>query len=466
MYCRKCGAQLKEDALFCHQCGINVNLGKKREVKIPSISNKKTLIISIVIISLLFGTFVCIRGNVFYNIKNNWKCRSAIVQVNAGNFAKAMQIIENVETSRAKGIKSYLRFREKIEQKPFYNNYNLSLLHEYRKECSELLNNSEGFGDIIEQDLKAFKQNADLVITVFDMYEEYSGIDKLYDATNEYNRLHSSDESGNFPTYTIEEEREKIRQWKLDYEELTSLLDEMESEDIYLGDGVPRLQWLKTSVPEALVELSEIMDNLEKKYSTSTRLHATAEQHLSVTHPYGRSDEDKLFNELARTELWNLLVYRLERPAVICLQEYDIFDCALLSDKTIEIVGLAESAMYKLDFFDFYDVEIPTHITIKNKKYVVSSVGESAFMGDPLIKGIFLPSTITRIGPRAFSGTNKCDIIEFSTTSEILSLNALEDTNATVVCSEQVQKQLEDIFGYGTYSTDGGISENTYNRYW
>ena len=60
MFCQNCGKELKEDNLFCTQCGCpinNINLENQQTVIKKTRKNKVIIIISIVIV-VLIGLYI------------------------------------------------------------------------------------------------------------------------------------------------------------------------------------------------------------------------------------------------------------------------------------------------------------------------------------------------------------------------------------------------------------------------
>ena len=60
------------------------------------------------------------------------------------------------------------------------------------------------------------------------------------------------------------------------------------------------------------------------------------------------------------------------------------------------------------------DVKIPANITYSDVSYVVTKIGDQAFMGCTELTSINMPNTITSIGSQSFEGTSKLENISFS----------------------------------------------------
>lgn len=444
MYCEKCGAKVIDGANFCVKCGNKV-LNDHSIIEGNSIDKKKT---SLRIIFVAGIAAICILlvgiGILFSNsdFRSRLRCDAAVKLISDCDYESALEKVSDPETKREEVLRDYLLFRQEISNAPLLGNVNLDELISRQERCRQIINSGEDLGDVANQDLENFLFIADSAVELMSLYPT-SDIDMLYEATEEYDRLHAHDPN---PSFTIAEERDKIRMWLECAERVEKFIEKA---------GLRETFWLSCflEVAEGSIEsLQEDMDRAyEKHHDETANIHYTGWS-AKFRPSYFFSEQYASVQERIAIDTWNALIYNLDKAAIVSGGIDGNFRFNLLSDATVEITGVVA---------DSYDgpCVIPTTITSQGKSYPVTAISDNAFNGCQSITQFSIHEQIS-IGAKAFANCVSCEKIVLNEIPNYVMSDSFENSPLTIICDENIEQALLERFGYGS------INNCTHTRDW
>lgn len=225
--------------------------------------NRKPLVAAVCVVlavAVLLTAFLAVKGPVFY--------AAAEKKAEKGDFSAAMEAVSQSSGEKAEILEKYIALRLDIIgcYPGLLTEFNIGKINSWKESADFIAENSDLLSEEISARAQSLSQALDGIVSGVTGYEAMrSDVLSMMDVFNEINRLSSKDADGNNISFTVADERAKIRGWEQSCTELEDYARTIsDSESIYL------LNYLIKEAQGECVDLNEKMDIVIRSGYTET----------------------------------------------------------------------------------------------------------------------------------------------------------------------------------------------------
>lgn len=215
--------------------------------------NRKPLVAAVCVVlavAVMITAFLAAKSPVYFF--------AAEKRAERGEFSQAAEDISKSSGEKAAVLEKYIMLRlDIISAYPgLLTEFNIEKIRFWKESTDYLLANADLLGEEILAQTQSISQAVDGIISGVAGYEALrSDVLLMMDVFNEINRLSSKDAEGNYISFTVAEERAKIRQW----EQKCAAL-EAYSFSVNGSDSIYLLNYLIKEAQGECLDLNEKMD--------------------------------------------------------------------------------------------------------------------------------------------------------------------------------------------------------------
>lgn len=180
-------------------------------IKKPN-GNRKPLVAAVCVILALAALLIA-----FLAAKSPFFCSVAEKKAERGDFSAAMNDVSQSSGEKAEILEKYIALRlDIIESYPaLLTEFNFEKINSWKESADFIIAGSDLLSEEISAQAQSLSQALDEIITGVTGYEAMrSDVLSMMDVFNEINRLSSKDAEGNNISFTVADERAKIRGWE------------------------------------------------------------------------------------------------------------------------------------------------------------------------------------------------------------------------------------------------------------
>lgn len=280
--------------------------------------NRKILVAAVcVVLSLAVIVAVSLAA------KNPFFLFAAEKRAENGDFSQAAENISKANGEKADVLEKYIMLRlDIISAYPdLLTEFSLDKINFWKESTEYIIANSDSVSKEILAQTRTLSQTLDGIVSGISGYEVLrADVLSMMDVFNEINRLSSKDADGNSVSFTVAEEREKIRQWEQKCAALEAYAYSVNgSESIYL------LNYLIKETQGECIDLNKKMDIvIESGYTETDTVRLNIEG--KKRYPDLRSSNNESVNLLEKDN-YELYVYKgICRAFVESLGEFYVPD--------------------------------------------------------------------------------------------------------------------------------------------
>ncbi len=212
------------------------------------------------VIAVCAAAVILISCIALFLAKDSLVFLSAQKKAENGNFASAASLLEKQDSEKALALKDYCALREEINSgyPAMLTDFDIDKIREWNAKASDIASRAGSLPSGIGASVYALSEKLGNISSLYDEYFEirYDLLD-LMDIFNEVNSLYTKDADGKNRTFTIAEERAKLRRWQEELSKTQNYIYKLPSEDkVYL------LNYLAKEADAEIAELSRAMDKL------------------------------------------------------------------------------------------------------------------------------------------------------------------------------------------------------------
>lgn len=263
--------------------------------------NRKPLVAAVcvvLVLAVLLTAFLAAKSPIFYS--------AAEKKAERGDFSAAMEDVSQSSGEKAEILEKYIALRLDIIgcYPELLTEFNIEKINSWKESTDFIIGKSDLLSEEISAQAQSLSQVLDGIVTGITGYEAMrSDVLSMMDVFNEINRLSSKDAEGNNISFTVADERAKIRSWE---QTCTALEDYARtvsgSESIYL------LSYLIKEAQGECVDLDEKMDIvIQSGYTETDNVRLNIEG--TKRYPDIRSSSNASVNLLEK-ENYELYVYK------------------------------------------------------------------------------------------------------------------------------------------------------------
>ena len=263
--------------------------------------NRKILVAAVCVVLALVVTVFA-----FLALKNPVSVLVAEKRAEKGDFSQAAEYISKANGEKADVLEKYIMLRlDIISTYPeLLTEFSIDKINFWKENTDYIIANSDFVSEEILAQTQTLSQTLDGIVSGISGYEALrADVLSMMDVFNEINRLSSKDADGNSVSFTVADERAKIRQWEQDCAALEAYAYSFNgSESIYL------LNYLIKETQGECLDLNEKMNIvIESGYAETDNVRLNIEG--KKRYPDLRSSNNESVNLLEK-ENYELYVYK------------------------------------------------------------------------------------------------------------------------------------------------------------
>lgn len=263
--------------------------------------NKKPLVAAVCIVLAL-----AVMITVFLAAKNPVLLFSAEKRAEKGEFSQAAENISKSSGEKAEILEKYIMLRlDIISTYPdLLTEFSFEKINSWKESADSVIAGADLLSEEILAQAQAISQALDGIISGITGYEALrDDVLSMMDVFNEINRLSSKDADGNNISFTVAEERAKIRQW----EQKCAALEDY-SQSINGSESIYLLNYLIKETQGECIDLNEKMNIvIENGYTETDNVRLNIEG--QKRYPDIRSSNNDSVNLLEKDN-YELYVYK------------------------------------------------------------------------------------------------------------------------------------------------------------
>lgn len=263
--------------------------------------NRKPLVAAVCVVLVLAVTIT-----VFLAAKNPVSIIAAEKRAEKGDFSQAAEFISKANGEKAEILEKYIMLRlDIISTYPdLLTEFSSEKINSWKESTDYIIANADLVSEEILAQNQLISQALDGIVSGIAGYEALrADVLSMMDVFNEINRLSSKDAEGNSISFTVAEEREKIRQW----EQKCAALEEY-SRSINGSESIYLLNYLIKEAQGECIDLNEKMNIvIENGYAETDNVRLNIEG--KKRYPDIRSSNDESVNLLEKDN-YELYVYK------------------------------------------------------------------------------------------------------------------------------------------------------------
>ncbi len=263
--------------------------------------NRKPLVAAVCVVlalAVMITAFLAAKSPIFLF--------AAEKRAEKGDFSQAAEDISKSNGEKAEVLEKYIMLRlDMISTYPdLLTEFSMEKINFWKESTDYLISNADLLSEEILAPTQAISQALDGIITGVAGYEALrSDVLSMMDVFNEINRLSSKDADGNNISFTVAEEREKIRQW----EQKCAALEEY-SRSVNGSESIYLLNYLIKEAQGECIDLNEKMNIvIENGYAETDNVRLNIEG--KKRYPDIRSSNNESVNLLEKNS-YELYVYK------------------------------------------------------------------------------------------------------------------------------------------------------------
>ncbi len=278
--------------------------------------NKKPLVAAVCVVLALAVTII-----LFLALKSPVFLFAAEKRAERGEFSQAAEDISKSSGEKAEALEKYIMLRlDIINTYPdLLTEFSFEKINFWKESTDFIVANADLVSEEIFAQAQAISQSLDGIISGIAGYEALrDDVLSMMDVFNEINRLSSKDAEGNSISFTVAEEREKIRRW----EQKCAALEEY-SRSVNGSESIYLLNYLIKETQGECIDLDEKMNIvIESGYTETDNVRLNIEG--KKRYPDIRSSNNESVNLLEKNN-YELYVYKgICRVFVESLSEFYI----------------------------------------------------------------------------------------------------------------------------------------------